>query len=431
MNTQWLSKSGLLLGWILALTPVLLWAISGSLNYNSIWSVFHILGQACGILAFSFFGINMILAARYPWVEYLFSGLDKVYKAHHKWGAYGFGFMILHPVFLALRYLGVSPSASYEFLMGGFSDFAVMWGRLAMFTIFIILFVTLYVKTKYEHWRSLHQWIGVGVIFASIHVYVIPSTTATYTPLRYYMVALMCSAIASWFYTTVFRKFGFKQYQYTVTNVVRKGVVTEIELASEKKLLFHKPGQFGFFTFAQSGIEKKPHPFTFTSVGNTGTISIAVKDLGDFSHSLQQLNTGSSVHVEGPYGTFGQVDDAHASNIWIAGGIGITPFISLAKNFNNKSQQTSLWYSVRNHSEAIYVDEFRSLAKQYSNFKFYLIETDSTGYLTIDRIAQETNLSGSELFFCGNKPLIDSLKNQLTTRSEKVATIHEEEFALI
>ena len=425
-----LKKSGVWFGWCVALVPVLLWFLSGELAINSVWSVFRMLGQLCGIIGISLFALNFILAARLPWIEHLFSGLDKVYQAHHRWGAYAFAFMLLHPTFLALQYLGISASAVIQFLLSGLSDFAVLWGELALGVVFVVLFVTFYVKTRYENWKSLHQWIGVGILFAAIHVYVIPSTVARFEPLRWYILTLVAAGIAAWLYTTVFKKFGYKKYSYLVDEVIVFDQVTQIKMSPVGKPLLHKPGQFGFFTFHSQGIENKPHPFSFTSAGADGVISIAAKALGDFTATLKLLKVGSKVDVEGPYGEFGQGAAEGAQRVWIAGGIGITPYISMAQQLTSEDADTVLWYSVKQQSEAIFLEELKEIEQKNPNFTFHLVTTDTEGYLIGAQILETVDIQNTDFFVCGPVPMMESLSQQLVELGVDKSRIHSEKFAL-
>jgi predicted ferric reductase len=425
-----LKKSGVWFGWGVALISVVLWLMSGEVMITSLWSGFRILGQVCGLLGISLFAINFVLATRLPWIEYLFSGLDKVYRAHHRWGAYAFTFMLLHPTFLALQYLGISAQAVLQFLVSGLTDFAVLWGELAIGTVFVVLFVTFYVKTRYEHWKSLHQWIGLGGIFAGIHAYVIPSTTARYEPLRWYVLSLATAGIIAWLYTTVFKKFGYKKHKYIVTKVTALTNITEIKMKPVSKHLYHKPGQFGFFAFSSTGIEKKPHPFSFTSVGKDGLVSIAAKALGDFTTTLQLLKPGTAVTIEGPYGEFGHGGVAGAQRVWIAGGIGITPYLSMARNLVATDPDTVLWYSVKKKSEAIYLEEFEVIEKANKNFTFHLVVTDEDGYITGAQVLESVDAETAEFFVCGPTPMMDGMDQQLTELGVDKHRIHNEKFAL-
>jgi predicted ferric reductase len=428
--TIWLKKSGWIIGWLLALIPVGLWLISGEVKPGNTWSNLRILGQLCGILGISLFSVNFILAARFPWVEYCFSGLDKVYKAHHQWGAYAFIFMLLHPTFLALQYLGISAKAVIQFVVSGLTDFAVLWGELALGVVFIVLFVTFYVRTKYEHWKSLHQWVGLGAIFAAIHVYVIPSTTARYEPLRWYIIGLISTAILAWLYTTVFKKFGFKKHNYMVSKIAIVGQITQITMKPTHKVLLHKPGQFGFFSFVSSGIEKKQHPFSFTSTGTTGEISIAVKNLGDFTKQLQLLEAGIPVTIEGPYGEFGSGGKPDNIRIWIAGGIGITPYISMARNLKSTDPDTVLWVCVKKASEVVFWDELKQIENTLPNFTLHLVETDVSGYLTGAQILESLDVLHTDYYICGPKAMMEGLTKQLLELGITKKQVYSEQFAL-
>ena len=106
--------------------------------------------------------------------------------------------------------------------------------------------------------------------------------------------------------------------------------VTEIHIKLDDSWNGHAAGQFAFVTFDR---QEGKHPFTIASAWDPETRSIMfiTKALGDYTDFLpEKLEVGGDVTVEGPYGRF-TFDDTKERQIWIGGGIGITPFIARMK----------------------------------------------------------------------------------------------------
>ncbi|MDP1644049.1 MAG: FAD-binding oxidoreductase [Thiobacillus sp.] len=106
-------------------------------------------------------------------------------------------------------------------------------------------------------------------------------------------------------------------------------------------------GQFAFVTFDQS---EGPHPFTISSAwhGN-GKLFFLIKGIGDYTSTLPAtLKVGDLVKVEGPYGRFA-FGGRKPRQIWVAGGIGITPFVARMQALASKPDGKSidLFYSTR------------------------------------------------------------------------------------
>src|SRR5690606_1895637 len=90
----------------------------------------------------------------------------------------------------------------------------------------------------------------------------------------------------------------------------------------------HRAGQFAFVTFDRI---EGAHPFTIASADReNGTVTFLIKSLGDFTRNLsQKISVGQTVNIEGPYGCFNfDRRNRKSHQIWIAGGIGITPFLA-------------------------------------------------------------------------------------------------------
>ena len=91
-----------------------------------------------------------------------------------------------------------------------------------------------------------------------------------------------------------------------------------------------RPGQFAWLRLERMSVEE--HPFTIaSSAADGGRIEFTVRHTGDFASRLRELDRGARVWVDGPYGSF--TPDAVPSTglVLIAGGVGITPMMSMLR----------------------------------------------------------------------------------------------------
>jgi len=118
-------------------------------------------------------------------------------------------------------------------------------------------------------------------------------------------------------------------------------VVNKIEFHREVRVLAldvqikgrwsgHESGQFVFVTFDAS---EGAHPFTISSAWTgDGHMQFLIKDLGDYTKVLPAtLKVGDPVKIEGPYGRF-NFSGTRRRQIWVGGGIGVTPFVARLPN---------------------------------------------------------------------------------------------------
>ena len=89
--------------------------------------------------------------------------------------------------------------------------------------------------------------------------------------------------------------------------------------------------------------------------------------------------TGDKVTISGPYGDF-FINHTDAEMLYIGGGAGMAPMRShlyeLFKTLKT-GRKVSYWYGGRSKAELFYIEHFRSLEKEFSNFKFYLVLSDA------------------------------------------------------
>ena len=110
---------------------------------------------------------------------------------------------------------------------------------------------------------------------------------------------------------------------------------------------------------------------------------IVVKACGDFTGQLVgSVDVGDVVQVEGPYGHLTQRHFKSSEQVWIAGGIGITPFLSLARAVAASGMKATLFWSVHSSEEAYFDEELTTLSQNGGGFEYVLWKTHENGYLS-------------------------------------------------
>src|SRR5437879_13081104 len=77
--------------------------------------------------------------------------------------------------------------------------------------------------------------------------------------------------------------------------------------------------------------------------------------------------------------------------VWIAGGIGITPFRSWIRAFPTEQAlefDIDLYYTVRSEDEALFLDEISTAATQHPSFRPHIIYSQRDGSLTMEHIVE-------------------------------------------
>jgi predicted ferric reductase len=90
------------------------------------------------------------------------------------------------------------------------------------------------------------------------------------------------------------------------------------------------PGQFAWIRLDRS-VMAEEHPFTIASSAHSDATEFTIRHTGDFTRALRRLPVGSTVWVDGPHGAFTNDVETSAGFVMIAGGVGITPMMSMLR----------------------------------------------------------------------------------------------------
>lgn len=419
--------------------PFLLWILDKGrqLYFNETYLIFNTTGRGAGIIGISMFAGNLLLSGRYHFMDKLFGGLDKLYLFHRQNGITTFVILSLHVLAITGSAAFISWNNFWRFTFD-FRDVPVNWGRAAYLGLLTLVIISIFGsgKIKYEWLKKIHQFMGVFFFFGGVHAFLIPSDIALNKPLRYYILGLVAIATASYLWRTVFRQWLLprKQCEVIAVNKLNENVTEVILKPIKPSAIKFYPGQFIFVKFKQHNFPYEDHPFSITASTEEGTLRISAKNLGDFTAIISQLKPGARAEIQGPYGGFSFLRSSHKEQVWIAGGIGITPFMSMARTMRDKmmSQYTiTIIYSVNTENDMVFKTELEKIASEHKNFTFIPWITSQDGYLTVEKVKQLADIHEKAIFLCGPKHMVDTMKSQLKTIGISRSLIHFELFKLL
>jgi predicted ferric reductase len=451
-----------LLGWIISIIcctiPVVIWITMRPINlrFASFTLTMLSLGQIFGLIGLVMYALNLVFATRLRFLEGWFGGLNRVYIAHHVFGGLSLVLISFHPIFLALRYAtdsirgaallllpnGLTPigalfNVNSDFHIDVLRQWAIFFGSLAFVGMVVLLIVTFFIKLPYRVWLFTHKFLGFAFFLAALHILFINSDTTLNKPLRYYILGFAVIGLVAFVYRSLLGKILIRKYQYYVDDVqVVGGSVTQLVMRPVKRKMSYEPGQFVFIRFLFSGVDAingEWHPFSISSSPHDDYLRLSVKALGDYTNELGKLKKGAIADIEGAYGKFTYTNFKNKNQIWVGGGIGITPFLSMAGTLKPNSGYTvDLYYAVKTRSELIDIQLLADVANAQSG-KFRIIPFVSAehGLMTADIIEKTSNgVKGKEFFICGPPGMMKALRKQLREKGLPNRTIHTEEFAM-
>ena len=417
---------------IFSIIPVVIWAFMEPLGFrfSDLGAITTSIGQVSGLVGMVLFSISLILAARFKVADRYMNGLDKVYQKHHKIGAIAFSLLLFHPLFLVVRYLSLSIHDAAMFFVP-FVNPPITGGILSLALMIILIVFTFYVKMKYHRWKLSHKFMTLAYLFGLGHTLMIQSDISRSTLLREYVLFFAVLGLLSIGIKIFQDKMKLKRHKYTVRSVNKlSDDIVEIEMEPKDERMKYFSGQFSFFSFISENVPSEYHPFTIASPNKDNYLKIIAKDFGDYTNKLSSLKRKDDVLIDGPYGRFSFRKAKYKNQIWIAGGIGITPFLAMSQVLKD-DYRVNLYYSVKENKDAVRTGLLHDVEKLNPNFRMNLWVTADRGYIKAKNILDlENGLASKDVFLCGPPAFMENMKDQFLSLGVDIKRIHYENFSL-
>ncbi|WP_303976960.1 ferric reductase-like transmembrane domain-containing protein [Streptococcus danieliae] len=376
------------------------------------WSQAGLVNFIIPAFALTALSLSFLLTTRASWLEQLFNGLEHVYQYHKMLASFSLVLIFLHRIGM----VGLLAPLWGQHLAAQMGDIS-----LGLF-LTLILVAFLGTKLPYETWRWIHRLVFPAYLFGLLHTYMIMGGTLfSWTPLGVVTGLFALVGIGSALYTMVYYPtFGFSHFG-KVTKIEKLNHDTiELTLQLQKDFPF-EAGQFAFLQVREDGFEKKAHPFSISG-GQGKTIQFTIKNSGDHTANLyHNLKVGHKVGLDRAYGHM-LLNQGAERQVWIAGGIGLTPFLAGLRQAQQPQAEIDLYYAYTGEENAVHLELLQTEAAQKPNFNLHLINSQVDGYLNF----QEENLpEAGTVFMCGPQPMMTALSKQIHKINPKLDLVYE------
>jgi 3-phenylpropionate/trans-cinnamate dioxygenase ferredoxin reductase subunit len=209
------------------------------------------------------------------------------------------------------------------------------------------------------------------------------------------------------------------------------------------RIFSFEPGQYAFLRWPHAAVAPETHPFTITSPSvDQQTLQFAIKASGDFTETLAQLKPRDIAQIDGPYGRFTLSAFRRVrSLVMVAGGIGVTPMLSILRSLALQEQRpaVTLIWSNRTGEDIPYREELAQIQEQWPELSIhYILTQDQTlpgaHYGRLDKKFLQTLVpdyqSDTHVMLCGPYSMIRDLSRALRRLGYPRRIIHYEIFAL-
>lgn len=413
-------------GWVIIGLVVLnfvLWTVFPPVNDGRPNFVRQYAGEVIGSTMLILMASGLFLTARAKWAEPYFGGLDKMYLTHRRVNTTAFLLIFVHVITV--------PITTINLRLGNYLAMIAFTGIVTIVLLTLSPRIPLLSKltnASYDQWRKIHRYIGIFYTIAFFHAITINALSALVA--FSYVQTIFIIGLGCYLYTEFFSRFFKKYLPYSVTGVRHlNGNTTEVTLAPKKDRLTHQPGQFLFVRFPGDRVLDESHPFTISSAPGEDSLRLTIKASGDFTRYLfYNLRTGMDATLEGAYGLF-QHPLGGPKQTWIAGGIGITPFLSFMR-YGELDREIDFYYTVRTREEALFLDEIEAATKRNPRFRAFTRFSIESGSLTVDEVVKNSgaDFRNRHVFMCGPYGMMQAFSEKFKLLGMPDENIHFEEF---
>jgi ferredoxin-NADP reductase len=201
--------------------------------------------------------------------------------------------------------------------------------------------------------------------------------------------------------------------------------------------LDHAPGQYiGIGVEIDGKYHWRSYSLSSVPLHEHGTVSITIKAMPEgfmSDHLVNGLEPGTIVRLAAPQGDFVLPDPPPAKMLFIVGGSGITPVMSMLRTMDRRESlpDVEMVYSAKDEDDMMFVHELRVMALRYRDtFTFHERFTDADGMFTTDQLGDVVpDWRERETWACGPAPMLDAF-HELYEDHGRVEHLHIERFSL-
>lgn len=405
---------------------------------RSFWTEFSLGLGFVGVVQIS---VQFALIARYKRLTAPY-GIDLILKYHRQIAMIAVLFLIAHPIILVVQ----NPSLLYLLnpLGGTTASRAGNWSLYSLVLLTLLSVFRQRIKLGYETWRITHALLGVAaVVLAHVHI----NLAGYYTDRVWKEVVLIAvSAVfmSSFLYLRFVKPALQKRKAYTVTAVKPERGGT-YALALEPKGhagMNFRPGQFAWLKLGKNAYTVEEHPFSFSSSAtNPKRLEFGIKELGDFTRQIKNVPVGTTAYLDGPHGAFSIDLDPAPGYVFLAGGVGITPFMSILKTMADRGDKRPvlMFYGSITWEDTAFRDELEDLKNKLDLELVYVLGKPpedwqgEKGFINEAVLKRHLLKEGIERLYlmCGPPVMMDSVTEALIKVGVPLAYVRSERFNLV
>jgi predicted ferric reductase len=420
---------------LLCLVPLLI-GITGTLpEKRAFWIEF---GVALGFIGLAMFALQFVFSGRFINIAPSF-GMDNLLHFHRKMGIIAFVFVLAHPITLII----VNPDfiSYFDPRVNAPRAIALGFATVSLLAITVTSLWRISFGLTYEKWRLVHGILALALVFiGTVHAIQVSHYLDTLWK-QVLLALLMGGSMYLVIHTRIVRPWKNRKKPYKVIKVQKErdeSWTLELQPQNHKRMSF-KTGQFAWLTINDSPFSMQQHPFTIASSEMDKSLLFTAKASGDFTSTWKDIEPGTQVFLEGPFGSF--TPKGNNNLFLIMGGIGVTPAMSMLRTLRDKkdTRNITLIYANENWENITFREDLEEL-KTPLNLKLIHIlnkpEDDwkgATGFVDYDFLKKHLpeNPNAYMYYICGPEPMMDEAEIALRDLGIDWRHIYTERFDIV
>jgi predicted ferric reductase len=398
------------------------------------------LGSALGILALTLLALQLVLPARLRLVAVPL-GAEVAVRLHRHLADVVVAAIAAH---VALVVIG-DPSnlALFDPLGAPWRAQAALGACVALTALIASSVLRRRLRLTYARWRGLHLGLGAGVLGLGLVHTIGVDRYLTSSPAGLVTAALAGVAVLAVVELRLLRPRRLSRRPYVLERVVpERGGATTLALRAEgHRGRPFRPGQFAWLKLADAPHALAEHPFSYSSSASSPDRPMfTIKAYDGFTRRVPQLQPGTRVLLDGPHGTFGARPYAERI-VLIAGGIGITPIISLLRSAADTCDRRPfvLLYGSLRWEEATFREELQELERRIDLRVVHVLTEPTPGWegevgfidAALLRRQLPYDLRAADVFVCGPRPMLTAALGGLEGLGVAPEHVHAEQFVTV
>jgi len=399
-------------------------------------------GRITGLLAGYLMALVVLQMARVPALERRV-GSDRVARWHSMSGRYTLSLVVAHVVLIMYGY-ALQAGKTFGDIVQQTVDSVNQLPDMGKAAIGTGLLVVIGLSSigpvrrmiPYDLWYHVHLLTYAATFLTFWHQlstgneFVVESAAKT----AWYALYGSVTALVFWYRIVTPVRLNLR-HRLRVEAVIEEtpGIVSVLMSGRKLHRMGAEAGQFFRWRFLAPGMRFSSHPYSLSAAPRPNMLRITVKAIGDHSSALRELEPGTRVWAEGPYGALTASKRSQGKVLLVAGGVGITPMRALFETLPGAAGDLTLLYRANSTQDLALWDELSTIANERGARLMYAVNSPDGERpdISADSLRRKLpDIDDHDVFLCGPPGFAQGVYEALRGAGVPARRIHHESFEM-